>query len=246
MPENNPLSQWERHLSIDGKKAFCLGNVCGTCEFYFERMEGANQSIDPQQVAAELNAGLSSIAPELLYDIEQIMPKGDYKVLLSQVRPKLVVPGDKNDYFTHEQVELWGIDSFWGLPHTPKTEYYRLSTRLVANQRSQFEFLVPTFPHNWLKSERVSEYETRFRRGEQPTAIALSVLDIKGPADWEGDKSVVEHICLAHYLVDGHHKSYAAAKSGCTMTLLSFLAVEQSIANKEDIEALIERMHLDV
>ena len=76
------------------------------------------------------------------------MPKGAYQVLLSQVQPKLVVPGDENDYFTHEQVELWGIDSFWGLPHSPKTEYYRLSTQPLAGRRSQFEFLVPIFPHN--------------------------------------------------------------------------------------------------
>ena len=45
-PEDSvSLSQWDRYLAIDGKKAFHLGNICGTCEFLFERMEGANQSV---------------------------------------------------------------------------------------------------------------------------------------------------------------------------------------------------------
>lgn len=128
------------------------------------------------------------------------------------------------------------------MPHFPKTEYYRLSTQSLPAQRSLFEFLVPTFPHSWLDAERVAEYEASFRRGEKPTAIALSVLDIKGPAEWEADKEIVEHVCLAHYLVDGHHKVYAAAKANCTMMLVSFLAIEQSIASKKDIEELLARM----
>lgn len=170
------------------------------------------------------------------------MPKGTYFVLLSEVQPKIVVPGDENDYFTHEQIELWSMDSFWELPHFPKTEYYRLTTQLLQEQRGLFEFVVPIFPHGWLDAERVAKYEALFQQGEQPTAIALSVLDIKGPADWEGEKEIVEYACLAHYLVDGHHKSYAAAKAGCTMTLLSFLAVEQSIASREDVEELVEQI----
>lgn len=242
LPEDSPLSQWDRYLAINGQRAFHIGNVCGTCEFFFERMEGATQGVSPQQVASELNVGLSSIDPALLDDVEKIVPQGTYRVLLLQVQPKLVVPGDENDYFTNEQVELWGIDSFWGLPHSPKTEYYRLSTVPLPARQSQFEFLVPTFPHNWLNLERVAEYEANLQQGERPTAIALSVLDVKGPADWEGHKEVVEHVCLAHYLIDGHHKSYAAARCSHTMTLLSFLAVEQSVATGEDIDALLVRM----
>jgi len=234
--------QWDRYLAIDGKKAFHLGNICGTCQFFFERMDGANQSINPQEVAAALNSGISSLAPELLYSLEKIMPKGAYLVLLSEVKPKIVIPGDENDYFTHEQIELWGTDSFWGLPHFPKTEYYRLTTQLLPEQRSLFEFVVPIFPHGWLDTERVTEYEALFRQEKKPTAITLSVLDIKGPADWEGEKAIVEHACLAHYLVDGHHKSYAAARTGRAMTMISFLAVEQSIASKEDIEELLKQM----
>ena len=89
---------------------------------------------------------------------------------------------------------------------------------------------MPTFLHSWLDPKRVAEHETSFRQSKQPTATAFSVLE------------VIEHVCLAHYLLDGHHKSYAAAMSGCAMTLLSFLATEQSISTKEDIETLLTRM----
>ena len=42
--------------------------------------------------------------------------------------------------------------------------------------------------------------------------------------------------CLAHYLLDGHHKVFAANKAGLPITLLAFLAVEQGISSAEQIE----------
>lgn len=42
---------WEashRLISIEGKPAYEIGKICGTCSFYFERLEGANQSLHPR------------------------------------------------------------------------------------------------------------------------------------------------------------------------------------------------------
>ena len=41
---------FDRFLTVKGKPAYHLGNVCGTCSFLFERLEGANQSISAAEI----------------------------------------------------------------------------------------------------------------------------------------------------------------------------------------------------
>ena len=233
---------WDRYIAIEGKKAFYLGNICGTCAFLFERLNGANQSINPSQVAEKLNQGVKRLDTKLVSNLEKIIPDGQYIVLLSEISPSLAYPGSSEDYFSQEQVELLGINGFWGLPHYPKTEYYRLTTKEFAASLGLFEFLIPTFPHSWLDTERVERYKQQFSTGAKPTAVSLSVLDINQPADWEGDKAITEHWCLAHYLIDGHHKAFAAATAYQPLTLISFLATERGISRPEDIERLINAL----
>ena len=45
---------WDRYLTIDGEKAYHIGNVCGTCSFFFERLGGANKSVSPIEVIKDL------------------------------------------------------------------------------------------------------------------------------------------------------------------------------------------------
>lgn len=226
---------WDRYLAIDGKPAYHIGNICGTCAFFFERMEGANQSLNPEEIVDALNAGIESLDKSVLGSLEEIIPDGEYLVLLEEVSPKLTTPGSETDYFSNEQVELWGIDGFWGMPHFPKTEYYRLSSSRLSKDIGVYEFLVPTFPHGWLNAERVEEYREAVRAGKKPTMVAISVFDVKEPALCENEvSSVSSHWCMAHYLVDGHHKAYAAALENKPITVVSFLAVEHSISSEED------------
>ncbi len=234
--------QWDRYLAIDGKKAFHIGNVCETCAFFFERMEGAQQSVDPKDVAGTLEAGVTALDPNFLDLLERIIPSGEYRVLLSRVTPRLVTPGDESDYFTHEQLSLWAADPVGGSPHSPKTEYYRLATKPLSKRRGLFEFLVPTFPRARLDAKRVGEYVAALRLGREPTAVALSVLDVKVPAHWEGEVDVTEHACLAHYLVDGHHKTDAAARSRSPITLVSFLGVEHGIASSQQLDDVLKAL----
>ncbi len=230
---------WDRYIAIDGKRAFHIGNVCGTCSFFFERLAGANRSVEVEQVAAELNAGTTDVRGELLDALKQIMPDGRYRACLRRVLPALVCLGGPGDYFATEQIELWGVDGFWGLPHHPKTEYYRLGSRRLAGGRALHEFLVPTFPRGWLKAERVAAYTGALRSGTLPTAVALSVLDVKQPTDWSGEADITSHWCLAHYLLDGHHKVFAASQVAVPCTLLSFLAVEQGISSQGEVAELL-------
>lgn len=70
------------------------------------------------------------------------------------------------------------------------------------------------------------------------TAVSIAVLDVKSPADWSGDQEPdpVEHWCLTHYLLDGHHKLHAASESGKPLNLLSFVALSQGVSDREQIE----------
>ena len=230
---------WDRYLAIDGKRAFHIGNICGTCSFFFERMEGANQSINPKEIVNALNKGVKSLDKELLNSLEIIIPDGKYLIILERALPKLTIPGSENDYFSNEQVQLWGVDGFWGMPHFPKTEYYRLVTSKLKNGVGFYEFLIPTFPHGWLDEERVEKYRKIISEGAEPTMVTLSILDVKEPADWDGEQDITSHHCMAHYLIDGHHKAYAAALENKPLTMLAFLAIEQGVSSEDDVNELI-------
>lgn len=167
------------------------------------------------------------------------MPNEKYEVLLLCVSPQLVQLGGENDYFSHEQVALWGIDGFWGLPHSPKIQYYRLPNRNISTSELLCQFVVPMFPDSWLDTSQIAEYEALFQNGREPTALAISILDIKSPASWEEGREITSHWCLTHYLLDGHHKTFAASKLQAPMTLISFLAVSRGISAPADIARLV-------
>jgi hypothetical protein len=230
---------WDRFLTVEGKPAYHIGNVCGTCSFFFERLDGANQSISPTEISDSFSQGLKELDEFLLGKVKTILPDGDYVANLSEIFPSLVLPGSAGDYFTNEQIELWGIDGFWNLPHYPKTEYYRSRTRDLGERRKLFEFIIPMFPGNWLQADECEAYKIDIDSGHQPTALALTVFDIKQPATWAGEPAVIEHWCLAHYLLDGHHKTFAASEVDKPITLLSFLSLGESLATEEDVSTLL-------
>lgn len=229
--------EWDRFLVLDGKPAYHIGNICDTCSFFFKRLEGAVRSLNPESRAAALTAGVSTLRNGLGSDLAQLLPEGDYHACLARCRPELAKPGGANDYFSREQIDLHGLDPFWDLPHDPRTEYYRLDTAEIEPGRRMFEFLVPMFPGSWLKPEVVDRYAAAFASGAVPTALAISILDVKGPAD--GGGADVEHACLTHYLLDGHHKFRAAARGGWDVGLISFLAVGHGVSNERDRAAVL-------
>lgn len=228
---------WDRYLTIENKRAYHMGNICGTCAFLFERLEGANRSISATNIAERLNSGLGITDPAFTAALSQILPTGSYRINFPTVTPHLVSPGNPDDYFTKEQVDLWGIEPFWGLPHHPRVAYYRARSLDLGEQRQLFEFVIPMFASTWLDPKRLEHYENEIAKGIKPTAFVLSVLDVKAPAVWYGDSDplITEHWCLAHYLLDGHHKMFTAAQQEAPLNLVSFLAVEESLASEEQI-----------
>ena len=230
---------WDRFISIDGKPAYHIGNICNTCYFFFERLEGANRSISANDVADELASGLTSLDAPVVEIVGSGLPQGRYVACLLDISTQLVTPGSESDYFAHEQVALWGVDGFWDMPHQPHTEYYRLGTIAIRDRSGLFQFLVPMFPKGWLKTADVDRHSAAIQSGKKPTAVAIGILDIKQPADWTGESQFNEHWCLAHYLLDGHHKVFAATQAGKTISLLTFISLSAGIAGKEEVYELL-------
>lgn len=228
-----------RYLTLHGERAYELSFSCGTCYFLFERLPGANSAVDIHELDNLLRASLTRIDSEIIEKIAPILPAGTYTPCLRTVTPKLVAPCSEHDYFSHEQITLWGVDPFWGLPHYPNTEYYRTLTKGLGDGAALFEFVVPMVPKNWLDKDTVAAYTEDMQQGAQPTAIAISTLDIKQPAEWEGDPAITAHYCQAHFLLDGHHKCFAASQIGKPITLLSFVARDECIASSEEIDKII-------
>lgn len=230
---------WDRYLTVYGKKAYHIGNICNTCTFFFERLEGANKNISADAIAGALQVGIARLDADVVAALTKILPNEKYQMLLLRVLPQQVQLGGAGDYFSHEQIALWGMDGFWGLPHSPKIQYYRLPDLLMSATERLFQFVVPMFPASWLDSGHIQAYVKALSEGREPTAVALSILDIKAPAYCEDDSAVARHWCLTHYLLDGHHKMQAAAKQHAPITLLSFLAVGQGISSETEISRLV-------
>jgi len=236
MADNNG---WERYITIEGEKAYYIGTTCGTCRFYFERLNGANQNISPNELSNKLRHGLDRLDNDIISIINNIMPNGEYICSLQTISPKLVELSSSEDYFTNEQIDLWGIDKFWGLPHNPKIRYYRGITEKISESSCLFEFIVPIYPQNWLEADTVKLYQELIKINEKPTALAISILDVKQPGDW--DNQIIDtHYCLTHYLLDGHHKVFASSLEEKEITMVSYIALGKGISDKEDVNKILD------
>lgn len=113
----------------------------------------------------------------------------NFRVSLLEVKPKLIDLGKEEDYFSNEQIKVWGVDRFWGLPHYPKIKYYRGLKKELTNTSKLSEFVVPTFPVNWLDDETVEMYKSIISNRKKSTALCISVL--KELADYENNKAII-------------------------------------------------------
>ena len=66
---------WDRYLTLDGK-AYHIGNICNTCSFFFERLDGANRSVAVAEVADELASGVTSLADGVVEAWGRALPEG--------------------------------------------------------------------------------------------------------------------------------------------------------------------------
>ncbi|MER7515321.1 hypothetical protein [Streptomyces sp. NPDC126499] len=227
-----------RLLMVDDEPAFELSFYCGTCPLLFRRLETAREKVSLESMQDRLTGALDDPDDRGVIDaFGALLPEGEYLPLLLSVEPRLIIPGKEGDYFSGEQVTMWGVDQFWGLPEYPHTPYYRTFETVVDADAHLYEFVVPMVPPTWNERERVEEYVALMEQGTVPTAVAISTLDVCQPALGLGEDPSV-HWGLTHFLLDGHHKLEAAATAGRPVLLLSLLTLGESLAGAEDCTRL--------
>ena len=238
---------WDRFIAVNGQNIYHIGNICGTCSFFFEKLIDSKNSINPKETIDKLNVGLTSIDDNTIDILREIIPNGFYEIALLTITPKFAVVGQTGDYFAKEQVDLWGNHGYTdGVPHSPKVNYYRGVDKEMGDDRKLFEFFIPLTSPDYIDQKRVDFYKEQILKGNKPTAISLTILDIKEPAVWPDDDIKPEftsHWCIAHYILDGHHKIKAASELNSEITLLSFIATEKGISSTDDINELLK--HID-
>ncbi len=228
-----------RLLFAADKPAFELSFWCGTCQFMFRRLEGATEGGSLEAMQERLTAGLDDLDDDVIQQFASVLPRGDYVPLLLEVLPRLVAPAQSDDYFANEQVDTWGLESFWGLPVYPQTPYYRTFETPVDVHAHMYEFVVPMVPPSWNEPSRVREFEQLLGGGSHATAVAVSILDVCQPASDLGP-DYHAHWALTHFLIDGHHKMEAAAISGQPIRLLTLLSVGDCLASAEQVARIPE------
>ena len=254
--ENSPLNFettgdsswkiWDRFISVNGENIYHIGNICGTCIFFFEKLKDKDKIINPRIEIDKLNNGLTSIDSSVIENLKRIIPSGNYELNLRTINPRYVYKGKNDDYFVHEQVKLWGVA--WGNDgdlFLPMTDYYRGKNEIFGQDKEYFDFYIPLTSLDLLDSKRVNFYKNEILSGKKPTAVSLSVLDIKEPSTYPDEDTfpeITQHWCIANYLIDGHHKIKAAAELNAEITLLAFFATDKGVSTEEEIKELLKRL----
>lgn len=241
-PDGDSDEAWFRFLALRGERVFEIGNICGTCQFWFRRLEGQAAPIDVAALDSKLANGLTTLDPEVVDAFAALLQVGAYHIALFRLVPLRVELGSAGDYFAHEQLAAWpDLLLTWPdyePPPDPGTAYYRVEGRsgvpAAAEGDLAFEFLAPLQAPDGLDAGRIAFFEECLARGSEPTAVAVGVLDIK-----QHYASPVAHWCLGHYLLDGHHKIEAAARLGRPLTLLSFITAEHGHSRPEHLDQML-------
>jgi hypothetical protein len=252
-----------RILVVDDQPAFQISMPCGTCGYLLKRRTTEVGPISIESVRRRLADGLRTTDAGVVEAFGALLPRGEYRVSLLRIRPTLVRPGDADDYFSHEMVASWGMDPLHGIPHWPGTAYYRIGStsftwklngppwsparpvvqwRPVEWRSALFEFVVPLTPLKAELNEATADgYRSGMRSGKEPTAVAFSVLDIeKWSVEYAESPELDAHWIWSHFLLDGHHKIYAAATENTAMTLLSITAADGGLSQPSDIDQAFE------
>lgn len=204
-----------RQRALDGRAVFHLNLGCGTCPALFER-HGEPAVAEVERLNRRLTATLERIDDEIVTAYAGLIVESRFSAVLLDVLPKLVHPGDADEYYAHEQLATWGPDPVTGVAVGPKTAYYRTFDAALDARTHVYEFVVPLAVT--LDEATVQVYADAPEAG---TAVALTIIDAVMPATRSGDG--MERVVVVHFLLDGHHKVAAAARQGRPVRLLALV-----------------------
>lgn len=195
---------WWYYLNIDDEPLYLVSNICDTCPLILGRYNNGNFILTPEELSQKLRNGLTAISPEIIALLSSILPSGDYYAGLIQVSPIIARPytyADKKKK-SNEESQYW-----W--QNEPN---FMLKAGCSLN-----ELIEPLTLGTSLSLATINQFKERLSAGEAPTALALSVLDVRCLSG----KAL--EVTLVHFLLDGHHKMKAAEELKMPLNILSLL-----------------------
>ncbi len=241
---------WDRFISLDKEKMYHIGNICGTCEFFFiKQSKNLDINFNQEHLIDSLNNGTIELTKELIRELGKIIPNGNYLVLKTTIKPEIVSNDSDNNYFKKEQKETWR-DDFREESLTPEesesNNYYRepledFGEMQYDHKDAFFNFFVPLYNTNELNRSRIDFYKSKLSIGQKPTIVSVGVLDVKTSETYPMINGEVvnpefgTHWCLANYVIDGHHKLKAASELNEEIGLITFVSRDESWKLIDDI-----------
>lgn len=205
---------WWRELNLDGQPLYQIGNNCDTCEAIFDRLNVAQMPLAPAELATRLRAGLLDLSQDVIDSVAAILPNGRYAAALLSVSPAYFPAAHR-------------------LRSSPDRQAIRQKT-MLSKIIALPEVFLPLIGEDQYDPGAIEFYEQAIANNSFPTALALSVLDVRYPGgkafEWQ----------LAHFLLDGHHKIMAACRVGRPISLLSFYALDESFAPQAEINQVLK------
>lgn len=227
-----PTRYWT-YLTVAGQKVFEVSGRCDTCPYAFTKLVDTS-TVDLQGLLAQLREGIDEIPDSALELMSRGLPSGDYLATLLDVDPVRVALGGDDDYFSTEQGGIWAPAlTLEGGRHYPRTNYYRTRTRRQEPDAMFYEFIVPM--QSETSPRRLQHWRERIGAGVTPVALALGLGEERQPAVWDGHPDVTRHLCVAHYLLDGHHRVEAAARDGHSVRLLTAYLLTDPVTPAEAV-----------
>ena len=246
----NTWKVWDRFISLDNEKMYHMGNICGTCEFFFKsQSKSLEVNFNQKLLIDALNNGNIELTKDTAEELSKIIPDGNYLVLKTVIKPEIVTDTSNNNYFQKEQRETWRSSyesSSLNSEGSEFFEYYRepfidFGKIKLDHKEAFFNFFVPLYSTRKLNTSRIEYYKSKLIEGEKPVAVSIGVLDVKTSEEYPiaNDERIKPefgtHWCLANYLIDGHHKIKAATELNKEMDLIIFVSRDESWKSIDDM-----------
>ncbi len=220
-PRKSAVVKWTKHRNIRvyDDDILGIGPHADHLPYYLNKLCNPKQRIIiNEQLSSTLNNGITKLDKHTLEQIPPLLPNSKYFVILSEITPRLCHPGDRNDIFSSGK-------KYFTCNNDPKTDYYHLRTAKQLHHDLDtlcIELMVPLFDFRQLDPERIKYYQKCIEAGEKPTILALSKFDTLFPEDDEiDDPDIMSVHFITNCIIDGHHKTYAAALANRPVTLLA-------------------------
>ena len=191
-----------------------VGGPWDTCGGWFSLVDEPFRPRTPTELNQRLGRGIEAVDRPLVESIVPLLPRGRYTVGLLRVAP--VRQGSDTDHWYRSRcVER---ETWHRLPPDPNDEGEPVTVREYLERYHESEVILPHLSTGSIDWDRVDRYRDAMWAGHRPTAMVISLGELRHP----GDSRTVAR--LTHFVIDGHHKLFAASQTGKPLTLLSFFA----------------------